>query len=535
MRRMFKTIFDLSLLSFLMIAFAVSCNVDNKNNGSLEYDSLDVNFSAHITGGQWSTNDVIGVVAKCVRNSEEISMGASELSRYIPLTAGETSHLVKLSDEDNIIARKGDYDYKFYAYAPYNEVITDLTKIPANIPASISFGEEMSRLYVAKSNVTTVIAPVAMQFESPSCLLSLGVPDDIVAESNTILKKMILRPKNASKMKGHLAHNATYNLLSGEMSIAQGTQTSEISIDFGSSGKRLESGYTKVTFMVNPFTVPEEGFEIEFVDVNNEKNVIPFLDKKISEAYPAGSLIETQLSSSSDGIIPCTSPVEWPIGYLNDTPVFTTTTQPRWPNKVASEERVWTSSQPQATISYIIANTRPEGSPSPIFETNNFKQYNYSAPCVKAMWTGDYYEFNIPVKRFAANTEVTITLPTYGRGNPLFWDMEYFDEGEWKCNRTEKKSPDEEHTCNCTLVVEHGNKSGSFEGQCYEVKVTFKQAIPSGMMQLRFKVADGSKITNNSSTYNTTTKVIEKPIADGTCLFAFVNKSGNNRSIKVEW
>lgn len=68
------------------------------------------------------------------------------------------------------------------------------------------------------------------------------------------------------------------------------------------------------------------------------------------------------------------------------------------------------------------------------------------------------------------------------------------------------------------------------------INIPFTEAIPSGYLQIRFKVVDGRYITNNaSSANNNVCKQIEGPLFDGTSLFAFVNISNMYKTIKVEW
>ena len=519
------------------LAAVSSCNVSTDNNKSLDYDALEVNFSATLDGSVWSADEIIGVYAVCSRNGNTEQMGGKSPASFIPLTGGQTSsNLVKKSEEDAITALKGDNGFNFMAFLPYDGGAADPEALVADIPAYISYGDLPKNLYVAKTEVTGVIAPVKMTFSTPSCIVNLRIPDDIVAESNTVLKKMVLKP--ASEGSGSdIAYKATFNLETWTTNIAAGSGSKEITMDFGTSGLAMESGYTAVSFQMAPFTVPEDGFLLEFTDIGGNTNTIPFLNKKVGEVYGAGSVIDQTLSSSSDGIIGCTSPVEWPIGYVDGTGVFNNTVQPLWnPTRLSGSSRdiehIWTSTQPQATLRYIISDENPG---VPVFETNNFSQYNYSSGCVKGMWTGDCLEFSVPVKKFEAGKQVTLTLPTYGRGAPLFWDVEYLDGETWKCDRKSWTSPDDQFTKDCTLMIEHGNKNGSFEGLTYTVRMTFEEAIPSGYLTIRLKVAYGQYITNNSGTYATTCKTIEAPLTDGSSLFAFVNKSGISKSIKIEW
>jgi hypothetical protein len=66
--------------------------------------------------------------------------------------------------------------------------------------------------------------------------------------------------------------------------------------------------------------------------------------------------------------------------------------------------------------------------------------------------------------------------------------------------------------------------------------MVFENAIASGHLYIRFKVATGQFITVDSSTYSTTCKELSAPdSSNGQRLFAFVNKSGVCTSIKIEW
>jgi hypothetical protein len=199
-------------------------------------------------------------------------------------------------------------------------------------------------------------------------------------------------------------------------------------------------------------------------------------------------------------------------------------------------DHIWTAGQAQATIQYFYSEDHPN--PSKIVtESNNFPQYEYSSPCVKGLWTGDYFEFKVPVKKFPANKTVKLTIPAYGRGNPLYWDIDYLDGEEWKT--VQKKSftsPDGQFTKESTVMIIHGNTTAQWEGTPFTVEIPFTEAIDSGYLQIRFKVAYGEYITINSSAVGSKEcKQIEGPMFDGTCLFAFINKSKLHTSIKLEW
>ena len=516
-------------LFFAFIALAaVSCAPNTDNNHGLEYDSLEVNFSASKSGDGWAADDVVGIKAVCTRDGQEdFLMSTNNPACFSPVAAGESSYLVKNGEDNNIIALAGDHNFRFYAYTPYDASITDLSQLPADIPANVTYGEPNTALYVASANVTDVVAPVALDFTSISCCLNLQIPDDIVAESSTVLRKMVIKSSEDAPLEDDIAYSAAYNIYTGDITRQEGSGSKEITVDFGQDGCTLEPGYTALSVLIAPFTVPEGGLRVEFTDINGDTNTVPLLQNNSGESYTAGADIDFTLSSSSDGIVPCTSPVEWPVGYRDGVGVFNNTTQPLW-----LSEHIWTSSQSQATMTYVVSENNPV---TPKFESNHFIQHNYSSGCVKGSWTGDYFEFDVPVRRFEAGTEVTLTFPAYGRGAPLYWDVYYLDGEEWKCDRSSHTSPDGQFTQNSTLMIEHGNRDGSFEGITYEVKMTFENAIQSGHLRIRLQVAYGQYITNNSPTYSTACKEISTPSLDGNMLFAFVNKSGDTNSVKIEW
>lgn len=543
------------LATLLSISALVACNVNQDNNKSLDYDTLDVHFSGKVTGGVWNTNDAIGIMATCTRGDEtDVVMNSGKISTFTPATATENATLSAKTDEDKIFTNNGDHNFKFYAFTPYSGGEVDMTQIPADIPANITYGSEISQLYVASRIATSVIAPVALNFTTPSCLVKLSIPDDIINEDGaTVLKSMVLKPVNEDNFTGNLAYSATYNIYNGNISIAEGSGSKEITVDFGTDGYQMVAGYTPVTFLMAPFTVPEGGFQLTFTAADGKTNMIPFLNNKEGEVYTAGSFIEQTMSSSGDGVIPCNSPVEWWIGGggnhgWQDYPHITTSkqlgvfnydTQPLWKptsgNKgTYDDDHIWTANQPQATIQYCYSENHPN--PSKIItEANNFPQYEYSSPCVKGLWTGDYFEFKIPVKKIPANTEVTLTIPSYGRGNPLFWNFEYLDGEEWKTvTQTSHTSPDGQFTKESSVMIIHGNTNGTWNGYPFTVKIPFTQEIASGYFQIRMTVAYGQYITTNSATVGEC-KEISEPLFDGTSLFAFINKAKDYSSIKVEW
>ena len=274
----------------------VACGEAEENNHGLKYDSLDVNFSATKAGSQWSEDDIVGVRATCTRNgTENVLMSANDPACFTPVAASQQAYLVKKSDGDNILALSGDHNYRFYAYTPYDASIKDFSKLPASIPDEVEFEEPLQSLYVADASVAGVVAPVAMDFQTPSCLLTLEIPDDIVAMSNTVLKKMVVKASGDHPLTSDIAYEATYDIYTGKTTVVNGSGAREITMDFGANGYELSAGYTPVTVLIAPFTVPEGGLRVEFTDVDGATNTVPLLANQAGTSYAAGEVISQTL------------------------------------------------------------------------------------------------------------------------------------------------------------------------------------------------------------------------------------------------
>ena len=114
-----RTFAKLTIL--LVAAIATACNVTQDNNQSLDYDTLEVNFSATLSGATWEADHVIGVVATCTREGEtDVAMNTASISAFSPVSNLETSILASKSEEDKIMAQKGDHNFKFYVFTPYS-------------------------------------------------------------------------------------------------------------------------------------------------------------------------------------------------------------------------------------------------------------------------------------------------------------------------------------------------------------------------------------------------------------------------------
>lgn len=148
---------------------------------------------------------------------------------------------------------------------------------------------------------------------------------------------------------------------------------------------------------------------------------------------------------------------------------------------------VWVAKQQQAIAKWVSVS-RPD--PDLIYNRTysvGTADNNLSTLKVSGVWTGDYFEFVLPVKNFAAGTTVSLYIPMYVDHAPIFWYFDYLDGGVWKCDHSEKTSygTDATFTRDCTVAL--GYKLNSVT-----VNMTFENAVPEGFLHFRVRCADGS-------------------------------------------
>ena len=537
-----KTILS-ELLLFACILSA--CTKSPADNGKLDYDQLDVNFKAVVDGAALASDDVVSVFATCTRNGEtDVNMCQKSPAEFIPTSQGNTVHLVKKSDDDNILTYNGDHNFKFSAFFPTSAYAGDVTSLNASVPSVVYYGVTERSLQVAKAAKTSVIAPVELDFQGVAANMVMNIPGNILGNDFLpVLKSLEIKPYDEAEFTGMLAFDASYDLTSGQLNIVDGSQKTSLSVDFGAEGLALKTGYTAVSFDVAPFEVPFGGFLVTVTDVDGNSVDSEVLVNDGGSSYKAGQTIEFNLTRpGEDGIVACSSPVEWPVGYENGEPrALKSNYTDMWPTNTvntgaAAESHVWKNlSQPQATATWIVSSDNP--TPKNIgFEFNQFSQYNYASPCVKGIWTGDGLEFSIPVKNIPAGTDVTLTLPAFGRGAPVFWNVEYLDGTEWKCNKTLQKSPDDQFEMECTWVIPHGNVEKAWKGHIMTHTMTLENQIRSGYIRIRFVCAAGEYTTAAvSTTGDNKCYQIPKCVYDGSHMFALVNIDDICKAVTISW
>lgn len=516
------------------------CENSPSDNHGLDFDVLEVNFIASKGESGWAASDEVGVFAYCTRNGQEDSNMGSPVNVLMPLEAADSTYLIGKDKSQAVVAMKGDHNFCFYAYTPFDGRQTDLENIRVDIPGKIDYdfsNPASGSMYFARARKSSVIAPVSMPFRRLDFTATFSVPDNVVdVNGGTVLKSLVIRPKSPDLFSGAMSWSGTYNLLSSELTVDDGSITGSMAVNFGDSGYPMKPGMTDISVLMSPFTVPDGGLELVFTDISGNTNTVGVWETEAGTAFKAGDYRTVAVQTSEDiEVIPCNSPVEWPVGYVDGLAMFTKQNQPLWPQKnltagdyMAATHHTWTSTQSQATITWNLSDSHPSDW-NILLENNQFSQYNYASPCVKGIWTGDYFEFTIPVVNFRAGTEVILTMPAYNRGGPLFWNVEYLDGKTWKSNTSVRKSVGDQYEEDCTWVIPFGNTVKTWEGYVMTDRMKFSNAIRSGYLKIRLKCVEGSKIASGA----TSSSQITKPGTSNP--FAFVNISGICKAITVEW
>lgn len=541
--KIFSKLFCLG--SIASIVLLSGCAGSTADNHGLDYDHLEVNFKAVVQSAPLTTDDAVAVFATCTRGgSVDFNMSQNSPAHFVPVASGTTVHLIKSSDEDNILTLAGDHNYKFDAFFPVSAYSGDVTSLNASVASVVAYGNTARALQVAKAAKTSVVAPVELNFQSVAANMVINVPGNILGnDALPVLQSLEIKPYDPAEFDGMLAFDATYDLTNNQLNIAEGSAKTTVKVDFGANGLALKTGYTAVSFDVAPFTVPFGGFLVTVVDVDGNKVESEVLVNDGGASYDAGETVEFNLTRpGEDGIVACNSPVEWPVGYENGQPrALKADYADLWPtnavNKgLAADSHIWKNlSQPQATATWIVSSDNP--TPKNIgFEFGQFPNYNYACPCIKGIWTGDGLEFSVPVKNISAGTKVTLTLPAFGRGAPIFWNVEYLDGTQWKCNKTLQKSPDEQFEMECTWVIPHGNVEKTWKGHIMTHTMTLENPIRSGYIRIRFVCAAGEYTSlAGSATGNNTCYQIAKCEYVDTRLMAFVNIDDICKAVSISW
>ena len=470
---------------------AAGCQPNGDNNKTLDFEAVEVNFSVKTSGMTLPSGTAFSISANCTRGGEQdVAMGAKPVSEFRLLDGSLVEsekykkwQLLKASGDDAVTALAADHNFRFRAVSPAVESIGETAAVKIPSVQDYAAGVNSYLTFWASKSVTTVIPDIELEVSTPAAVLNLLVPIDIVEENvPAILKSIEISPaEDGSSVV--LAGEGSIDFVSGEFSPAAAGQSSSMTVNFPEGGLKLEAAKTSVQVAVLPFTVPKGGFKAKFADVNGKSFETMFLAQENDEGkgVSAGAVTDVTISASGDGVEPVTFPVLFPVSKVDGVQRFTKANQPRW-----IDEGYWScTEQPQAYAEWHQASV-PEH-PSGIKQwRETVNSGNISTGGVKGIWTGDYYEFTIPVKKFASGTKVEFKAPFYGRQEPVFWYIKYLDGEQWKtCNLHNEVCYDGTTAMECTFSLNCGPKVIT------EV-ITFENEVKSGSLKIRIECADGA-------------------------------------------
>lgn len=548
---------------------AAACQPNTDDNKGLEWESLDVNFTAALNGQSWPAGAELGLIATCTRNGQEATiMSENPVARYVVAEAGENSRLNAATDADKIISLKGDHNYNFHVVYPYPEGDIDLSAIPVGVPVNQKYSDGImkSLTFLGSATVLTVIPTITLEVSTMFSILEFNVPNDLNDGRESTIKTLKVTPPEG--FSGHLAQSGTFNVYDGIFTPSSSLSSNQITMDFG-SGLKLEDAYTKVYLAVAPFTVPEGGLNLEFTDVDGTVTNINALssEKEVGSELAAGGTLATYLSGYTDGIIPVTFPVIFPMGFAETEPTDVlkgynnplnseNTWVQEWyadeacsaTGKSSHKQTHWTghhgtlycAAQPQAYMKWVWDEKIAALDVVHFIETSNSIKssgqfVNLSTCGVKGVWTDDYFEFVIPVRKFAAGSTLSLKMPIYTRQGPTFWEVLYLDGEEWKSTAKDNLPAFEgsDVTAKATWAVPYLAVTATTDNE-QSVNMTFANEIKSGEIHIKVRCVDGSIL---SSAVNKVTTGATGPYGGKTAgaPFYFYNPGKrNDQSIKIE-
>lgn len=185
------------------------------------------------------------------------------------------------------------------------------------------------------------------------------------------------------------------------------------------------------------------------------------------------------LAMENVDVEPVTFPVEWAIGVKNGAGsgwLCNSETNPYWTGNT-----FFSSTQKQAIAKWVsIENPVPN-----MVYDNTFVWANPSnSVLIKGVWTGDYYEFVIPVQNFRAGSTVRAMFPIYLSDSPAFWYIDYQDGEEWTCNHSVLSTSDGSFSHDASFVCAQGQNRIAKD-------LTFTHGISNGFLRIRLRCANG--------------------------------------------
>ena len=151
---------------------------------------------------------------------------------------------------------------------------------------------------------------------------------------------------------------------------------------------------------------------------------------------------------------------------------------------------------------------------------------------IKGVWTGDFFEFIIPVENFEAGTTLNLSMPILSTYGPVFWEVLYKDGENWKSTAVKDLPAYDgaEVKATATWAIPYTTYNANPAVNTLQtVDMTFENAINKGEIRIKVVCVDGSIQAYGVNTVSTKTT---PRMASGKCSanFYFYNPADRNNS-----
>lgn len=302
---------------------------------------------------------------------------------YQVKSIGDKCELEAASDKDKIIITKDNNSFLYSIAYPSLE-----PEVPSVQNENTELAYALSGKIESKNPYKTFIVNMA---KAPRCaILELELPYNLVASKTLNINKIELLG---------ISYNFTKPLV-------------------------LDSDKV-VKVAVNPTTVASSGIDVKIFADNQEYNTT-LLSGSSNISFCLGSRYRVYLAIIDD-FKPCTFPVVFPLGknpkartgyynYSDD--------QQDWITR-----GIWYCFDQKQVKAQWTKVSDPLKSYYQVREIVNGGEIGSIG--VKGIWTGDYFEFAFPVYNLDKGTTINLQAPFYGRNQPIFWTVEWLEDGKW--------------------------------------------------------------------------------------------------------
>ena len=288
-----KKLFNLLLISALVLGFTVSCSSDDEHDyGYGKKNELNAQFRAdvasttRVTGNNWDMEDAIGIYA--IKEGQALDKanvvngtdGAGN-SKYTTVNEGASSDFSPATDQDIITFDKGGAKLDFIAYYPYTATVTDY-----KLAIDVSNQSKLAAIDVLYSNNAKAhdrdTKDVPLQFTHQLTQLVLEISSDDATADLTNLKVTI----------DGLNPTGSLSLADGVVAI-EGTTTKEMNL----TATKTDKGA-----IMNAIVIPTQDMQnTSFVfDLNGEKYKAWTPETLVLES---GKRVTYTLTLTSDGSV----------------------------------------------------------------------------------------------------------------------------------------------------------------------------------------------------------------------------------------